>query len=57
MRREKDLAAVSAMVSYLSVCKPAYAVQECKKWINRIYDDIERKVCKNKVLQKSCLAK
>lgn len=45
MTREKALSQVAPSLSYFNDCKPAFAIEECKRWINKIYDDFENKSC------------
>ena len=47
MTREKALASVPGNLSYFNDCKPAVAIQECRLWINKIYDDFESRTCES----------
>ena len=41
MTREQTLLQVADNLSYFNDCKFPFAVSECKKWINKIYDDFD----------------
>ena len=41
MTRERALLQVADNLSYFNDCKFPFAVSECKKWINKIYDDFD----------------
>lgn len=48
--RKKSLAQVAPHLSYFNDCKPAFAISECKSWINKIFDDITHIIgCNSKV--------
>ena len=47
MNRETALNSVAPNLSYFNNCKPAFAIQECKLWIDKIYDDFESRTCEN----------
>ena len=44
MTREQTLLQVADNLSYFNDCKFPFAVSECKKWINKIYDDFEEEL-------------
>ena len=44
MTREKALSQVAPFLSYFSDCKPAFAISECKAWINKIFDEHEKEL-------------
>jgi len=45
MTREKALSQVFPFLSYhFNDCKPAFAIEECKKWINKIYDGFDQQL-------------
>ena len=46
MTREQALLQVADNLSYFNDCKFPFAVSECKKWINKIYDDFEEELKK-----------
>ena len=46
MTRERALLQVADNLSYFNDCKFPFAVSECKKWINKIYDDFEEELKK-----------
>ena len=46
MTREQTLLQVADNLSYFNDCKFPFAVSECKKWINKIYDDFEEELKK-----------
>ena len=46
MTREQALSQVADNLSYFNDCKFPFAVSECKKWVNKIYDDFEEELKK-----------
>ena len=46
MTREQTLLQVAPNLNYFNDCKFPFAVSECKKWINKIYDDFEEELKK-----------
>ena len=44
MTREVALSHVAPNLSYFNDCKPAFAIGEYKKWVNKIYDDFEQEL-------------
>ena len=46
MTRERALLQVADNLSYFNDCKFPFAVSECKKWVNKIYDDFEEELKK-----------
>jgi len=47
MTRKTALSHVAPNLSYFNDCKPAFAIKEYKKWVNKIYDDFEKQTCNN----------
>lgn len=49
--RQKTLSQVAPHLSYFNDCKPAFAISECKSWVNKIFDyiahidNLDSKVC------------
>lgn len=46
MTRERALSQVAPNLSYFNDCKVPFQISECKKWINKIYDDFEEELKK-----------
>ena len=51
--REKSLSQVALNLSYFNDCKTAFAISECKSWIDKIFDEVEKEL-EEDMKSKSC---